>query len=338
MKLDNLFKRNNMILLWSLITVACGAVSGFFGDAMMPVAAALLAYVTLIDSSPKKAVSILTATVTAVASVILFYLLNGFWSPVGIEIVAVAVVLWYTYSRNISKAGSAAISTAVIAIFAVLSLALLAMGLEKEYSIAAVSRFYTELYSAMREYFVTQIDTFLESYMSANNGTPSLAINAEELFDAMASVMISVFIITAFFLAGFTYKIFGLITLRFAEDKEKSLKWRFVTPSLYAYFYIVLIILQLLVGASDDVLAIAVINLYNVFMFVYAYVGFNCAHAMLLTRRSSGFAWLILILATVTFSSLAIQILSMLGVIFTLQYNKTHVTPQGFDTENGDGL
>jgi hypothetical protein len=70
--------------------------------------------------------------------------------------------------------------------------------------------------------------------------------------------------------------------------------------------------------SADSVVSVAVANLYNIFMVVFAYLGFNFAVQLLSTRRSKAFAYFIIVLALLMFSSFAIEILSLMGVFFTI--------------------
>ena len=118
-----------------------------------------------------------------------------------------------------------------------------------------------------------------------------------------------------------TCKIFGFIVSRFSDKPEQIVNWRFSTNSIFAYFYLAITILSGLAGASD-VFGIAIANIQNVFMVVYGYIGFNYAQYLFSRNRSSFFVTLMLIIAIVALSSIAISILSFLGVYFTVMKNK----------------
>ena len=69
-------------------------------------------------------------------------------------------------------------------------------------------------------------------------------------------------------------------------------------------------------------MAVTVLNLYNIFMVVYAYFGFNYATYLLSLRRSRGFAYTVLIIAILVFSSLAVEILSLMGAFYAITDRK----------------
>ena len=72
----------------------------------------------------------------------------------------------------------------------------------------------------------------------------------------------------------------------------------------------------------DSVLVVAIVNLYNIFMVVFAYVGCNYALHFVSQMRKKGLARFILIAFLVMANAVAIQILSFVGVFITTMHNK----------------
>jgi hypothetical protein len=73
---------------------------------------------------------------------------------------------------------------------------------------------------------------------------------------------------------------------------------------------------------SNGVLGIAVGNLYNIFMVVYAYVGFNYAVAVLSIKFKPTTSIIILLVITLLAMSMALGLLAMFGVLFTIRKNR----------------
>ena len=75
------------------------------------------------------------------------------------------------------------------------------------------------------------------------------------------------------------------------------------------------------ISSIDSALAIAAFNLYYIFMVIYAYIGFNVLLEILKRRYSTIVSILMLAFALLIFSSLAIQLIAVVGVIFTIRKN-----------------
>ena len=320
-KIEKNYKKT--LILWSAIAIVLAAVAGALGDIMLPFAAASLAFVFVLSGFERRVVIILVALSALLACTVIGVVFNGAFTLLGLEVVAVAIVIAYAYVRGISKAGSAAIITGIVASCIVLSLCLYAMISSGEYTLGAVKLFYEEFLNAFKSDFSVRLNEMAGIYPDAEMQEMILAADVDVLLDSLSSIAVSLLIIVAFFLTGLTYKVFFALLMKYSDTPEEIMKWRFITPSLYGYFYIAISFISLLVASETDSVSIAVINLYNVFTFVYAYVGFNFALTMLSSRRSSGFAWMIMIVGIVMFSSISVQFLSVLGVLFTLYYNKT---------------
>ncbi|MBQ8414510.1 MAG: hypothetical protein IJX58_04605, partial [Clostridia bacterium] len=91
---------------------------------------------------------------------------------------------------------------------------------------------------------------------------------------------------------------------------------------VYAYFYILLVILSLFATNADSIFAVSVLNLYNIFMVVFAYVGFTVSLDTLKNRMKPVTATLVLIAVLLIFASFAAQILAAFGVLYSIRNEK----------------
>ena len=98
--------------------------------------------------------------------------------------------------------------------------------------------------------------------------------------------------------------------------------WRFMPTPIFAYFYAIIGVSIMFVQNTTDVLGITLFNLEYIFMFIFAYVGFNFISAALARKISPLIAFSICAVAIVLLSSFAIQILSYVGVMFVLVKDK----------------
>ena len=141
------------------------------------------------------------------------------------------------------------------------------------------------------------------------------------ILDGFINVLPSFVAIFAFLLSGISFKVFSSVVSRVDDTPENIYVWRFVTGNVFAYFYIVLALISIF-ATTDDPFGIVCVNLYNLFMVVYAYIGFNFAKALISIKKSPRFANILLILLILFTSGLAFTILSYVGVYFTIARNK----------------
>jgi hypothetical protein len=154
--------------------------------------------------------------------------------------------------------------TIVSAAFAVLGYLLLAMIQQNTYTLDAAIAYYIEIIDSLRPIFV---NTLYEIYTSS--GMPVQEELIVAVFDRQVGMIISYLLIGGFVVSGIGLKIFGAIVSRCSEDNTRIKNWRFTANKSYAYFYIILMLLSLFIGATDGIFAISVLNLYNIFSVIF---------------------------------------------------------------------
>lgn len=303
---------------FSILALIFGAVSAILGELFVALAIAPLAALFVFERKEKRILSYIVSILLVAVN----FLIAGPLSVIGVEIVIVALIIAVAYARGMSKAECVLALTVVVSIMITLSLVFAAINETKVYTIESVISFYQNGFEAMKQEFVTQIS---EVTSSMGDGTEMLIYTAEDaaaLFDRFANMLISVLVIISFALTGVILKVFSALMLRVSDEPDHIVSWRFVTSNIFAYFYLALFALYMFVAADTSVLAISIVNLYNVFMYVYAYFGFGYALGLISRGRSRGFGTVMLLLGCVMFSAVAFQILSLLGVFHTVTYNK----------------
>ena len=231
--------------------------------------------------------------------------------------IILAFAIYFAYTNKQSKSDTAFLMAVICGIFTFASYIFLAMIYQNDYSIEGAISFYTNLISNFRDYFV---NFMLEAYTSS--GIEVTAELLTELFDSQINMIISYIIIAGLLTVGLSFKLFGYILGKWSEQKEEIKTWKFKTSNAVAYFYLILVFASIFIMSSTDILSVVVYNLYNIFLIVYAYVGFNVVKDMLTKKLSPLFASFIIIGALIAFSSLAIQILAVSGVFYTIRTNK----------------
>ncbi len=325
--MDNKLRENlpytKTIVYIAVLAALSGVLTSLVGELLLPFAAAFYAALLLFEKNTKKTLSVFIGVAIVVANVAIGIAMKSYIPILSIEIVLVAFAIFYMYSKGFGKGECVFIVTAIITVMLVLSLIFSAFYAQGEYTWEAVNSFYSEFYENAKLDFIEQLTDITAALP---DGTAEMIFSTEEagnMFDSIVSALISFLIIIGFFIAGITFKIFSLI-VRTCADKQDAIKaWSFSTSNVVAYFYIALILLSFFVGAGTDVIAVTVSNLYNVFMFVYAYIGFKYAHAVFSAKKNPVFVFIILIIAVLLMSSFAITLLSMFGVFYTFGSNKS---------------
>lgn len=324
-KLKESLSNKKTLLVLSLLSVLCALLCVILSDILLPLLIAVLAVVLCFDQGNKKIYSYSCIIAVLAISIAGGYFVGQFLMFWGVQAIILAWLISSCCSKGKNKMECAFICTLIYAAFIVVSFIVLAMIETDNFTLEAASKYYTDMIAQLRPLFVDNLYTvFSQAYRDIE-----LSITPEMLsyvFDSLVGNIVSFIIISGFVCCGIAFKIFSFITMKYTDDKDYMLKWRFTTPNLYAYFYLILVIVSLFTASSTDVLAICVSNLYNIFMVVYAYLGFNYALGFLSRKRKSVFAFLLLMFITVMFFNFAVEILAMIGAFGTIRKNKEIVT------------
>ena len=314
-KLKASYPEKKTLLILSILTLVFGAITCVIGDIAMPIVIGILAAIYFFDRSEYK-VFVILASLLLVALNIFVVLTGVTVSLFGPSSIILALMLSFAFRREENKADTAYVMTIICAAFSFISCILLAMLAQGEFTIEAVKLFYADLIDSLRVGFV---ESFMLIYEAAGVSSSEEIILA--IFDTQLKLAISYFLIGGFITVGLGMKVFGFVISKLAEDKKEILEWRFSPNNFFAYFFVLLTFASVFLTSAEGILAISVLNLYNVFLVIFAYVGFNLATAIFMTKMRRGLSLLILVFVLISFSSFAIQVLAMLGVMFTIQNN-----------------
>ncbi len=320
-ELKTSLSQKKTLLIISLLSILFGVLSCVLGDIIMPLLIASLATLYLFDSSARRTYSVSVSLVLIV--------LNFASFSFGISVSAFApcaiilgLILCHSYVKDQSKSDSAYIMTLIAAAFTLLSCVLLAMMERGAFTWEAVTSYYGELHDSIRALFIsTMVDIYSASGIEVTEEIVA------SLFDMQIRSLISYLVIGGFVIVGLGMKAFSLAVSKLSENKQHIEEWRFKATNIFAYFYFVLIIASLFVGSADSIFAVSVLNLYNIFLVIFAYVGFNYAMTILTMKMKKGTAFIILIALLAVFSSLAMQVFAVMGVMFTLRSSRSNNRP-----------
>ena len=313
--LKNSLKPNKTLLILSLLSILLGALSCVLGEILIPITVGVLSALYLFDTKSKHLISIGVSTVLIALNAASIYMNFAitFFAPTS---VILAVILYYAFVKGESKSDAAFLMSIIAAVFTALGYMVFAMSEREIYTFEAAIDYYTQLIDYIRALFV---DGMLALYSASGLDVTAEAIRL--VFDQQINMIISYLFIGGFAISGIGMKIFGAIAGSCSEDKTQVKEWRFGVPRLYAYGYVLLVILSLFATSGNSIFAISVLNLYNIFMVVFAYLGFKTTYENLRKRMTPFVSAIILIGVLLVFSSFATQILAAVGVLAAMRRN-----------------
>ena len=332
-ELKSYLSEKKTLLILTVLAFVCAIISCVFGELLLPVLIAICALVFTFDNSINKIYSLVTAisvlasnafiiVLSFVSMILDFDVLNQLNLSIapsffGIAAVVCAFILYLSFVHGWSKTDTAYTLTIICSLFIALSLIVLPMVNLREFSLDAVSKFYSSILEFVRPYlqgYIQQIYKSIEIQITLDD--------ANIIIDSIIRLVVSFVFIGAFFIVGLSMKLYKFILLMTTSNKEMIDSWRFMPTPIFAYFYAIIGVSIMFVQNTTDVLGITLFNLEYIFMFIFAYVGFNFISAALARKISPLIAFSICAVAIVLLSSFAIQILSYVGVMFVLVKDK----------------
>ena len=335
--LDKRFDNPKTLVLLSILALVSGAITTvycFIGYLFLPLSAALLSALYLFDKSKYKFLSVGVTVLMLVADGLLTYFLGYIYTFCCLLAVGVALTMALTLAKEKTKAFSAAVSTCTLSVGFFLYLYVVGATVIGSADFVAVLDYYSYIVSQLREIFV---GVALESAGALENSAELTAGTVALAFDMMVNSMIAYVAVAAFLLVGIAHKILSKLMLSFAADKARVERRRFLPNTVFAYFYVIANILTFFVSGTDAFM-LTLANLVVVFRFVYAYLGFRIARAYLGERIKSGFVvYLVLIAATVMFSSMFVELLSIIGAVLCIVATHRRVSDDSDFNNNPEG-
>ena len=176
-------------IVLTILTVLFLFLSAFFGELVMPFAAALFALLLSFDSG-KRIASVICAIIGA-ALVLLPFQFIPIWSAVS---VVVGAVLFLSYKFNFTKCDSAILLTVIVSASMLLFFFIIAFNAIGEWNFGAAIEFYSELKEMIKHEFVTGVMA-VYSVMSEASEMGITSEYVAALFDSFVSMLISLIVI-----------------------------------------------------------------------------------------------------------------------------------------------
>ena len=299
------------------------------GVILLPLLVGALASLFVIEKGSRRILSI-GMSVIAVSIDLIF---NGYVSFNCLLALLLALLISRQYMVSGSKGTCVVICTLTVSFFLVGYVLLSAFDSVRSFNFDLATEHIKNTVELTKE----TVYNLMASMTTKNSEGQLVRLFTDEIInttlDAYLTLMPSVFAIVALAVVGFSYKSFGLIFDKILHKGRLSLGSTLRAPSSLAYFYFVLMILQLF-ESDGSLLMTALTNLHAVLMLLFAYFGFRFAHFFLSHRLRSPFlAGVVLLIVTLIFSGFAIQILSVVGTIEAVTYARIMARS---DNENND--
>lgn len=315
------FNNNRTMILFSVVALLAGIASSLFyvyGFIFLPVTSAFIVALFMFDKSRMHPYALCSSLIILIFDLALTLALGRVYSFAVLASVIVAGVVCFYMSRGWRKSECAAINTIIVSVFSVLFVFAIVFVVLGDFNFATALDYLNDLMADKREYFV---DSLL-GVLNQNSEVTDAVIYTEEqvgaLIDGIMNYLISYVVICAFLLIGLMHKLLSALIRGFSDNRESADSWRFVTSSVFAYFYLILFLICMFVG-GEDVFALSVNNLYMIFTYVYAYIGFNIVKAFIVLRTGrSLIAYVVLFISILLLSSMAIELLAIIGALMVI--------------------
>ena len=300
-----------LIILALLSLVASVASSFLFGDLLLPLTAATLAVLFVLEGGRRRIFSIAVPLLAIAADL----LIHGTLSYLALEATVLAIIIAMFFLQG-SKAECSFWLALAVSLFVLFAMVLVAYQQTGVLELDAFLDYYIGLYKEVEAWFTELFREVIASSGDAAEGIdPSIA---STLLSTMASIIPSMIMVFGFAVAGVSLKIFCRI-LRFLSDSESAERisaWRFALPTpLYVAFWVAAA-LNLLSGlfGTTGMFSIVVLNVYNLLLYVFAYMGIGVVVNLLTSIfKKRSLAILAVVGAFIAFSSLAIELIAYFG-------------------------
>lgn len=307
------FKKTSLIL--SFLSIFFGGLCLVVGEISMPFLVATLSCLFLFDKTDRHYFAIATAVFVLLENIICFILGMAVTAFAPCAII-LSLVLSFSYEKAENKSDASFLMTLIYSLFGVLTVVLFAMILTNEYTIESVLTFYGSIVDRLREESVTLLR---EAYALAGMEIETDLLY--DLFDSQLKMIISFVLIGSFFVVGVAIKMFDFIVRKLDSDEEKASSWSFALTNIYGYAYAAIMLASIFINDTDSIFSVCVLNLYNFLLIVFAYVGFKHLGAFLKTKLRPFATYAIMIFVLLAFGSFALQLLSAIGVVYTIRTN-----------------
>lgn len=311
---------NKTLLILSALCILSGILSVALGELAVPFVAGFCAAIFVFESGRKRVYSFVVPVALIFVGAIGLIFIGSTFLLWGILCILAAFIIYYAYTRSKSKFDFSLILTGVTSVFTVLSVLIIGMICAKSFSLEASIAFYGDLYDALRDEAAKAIVDFYSELYKDTSAAITLT-EAGEIIDSALGAVIAVIAVVSFILCGLCFKVFTAVISKCADNKEELSDWRFEPPSFYGHFYYILIFAYFFAAYSEGIISTVIVNLYIIFMWMFAYVGYNVVLEKFAGRKRPITVFIVITLAILLLSSFVLQILAILGAVYVTRQN-----------------
>lgn len=304
------------LVLFSILTVVFGVAFCCIGELFLPFAGAFCACLFLFEEPKKRILSY----IIPILPIAVGFIKNGLYGIIGIEFVVIAILISFMYSRRFSKSEVAAYTVALVVLFFVVSLYLGATKATGSFSPAEITAYYKNMILTTKADFIELLINYKATGADGEAIYPFDYDIAAATFESIISFFVSIVVIIAFILTGITLKLYSFSVRNVCRHGILRSFAMFVPSNATAYFYVIVSILGAFMGGVN-IFEISVLNVVNIFTAVFAYMGIKFALDFAKINERRSLIYTILIVALISMTSLAFQLLSYLGAYVVISFN-----------------
>ena len=310
--------------LLSLLTVISGALGCILGEIILPITISRLGIIFVFEKTKGRIFGYLTSIILLVINATTIFLKISS-SPFALQAIVLALILSIAFKKRFVKSNTALVMTIICGVFTIISYAILAMMISGDYSVDGVLNFYDEIVTLLKNTWMN-LDVKAYEPIGKMFGVDITAELLGEIFDVQVRMIISYLFILSFGVVGLGLKFFTILFNRLSSDSRDVNEWKFELSAVYAYSYVIVMLLTVFANDPADIFYAVVNNLHNIFMVMFAYIGVNVIANILSKKMNKFLSVLIPIGAVMLLGSFATEILAVVGVFSTI--NKGGILPR----------
>lgn len=285
---------------------------------LFSLAIAFIALFTTLDGTSFKASFIFSSAVIIVFS--FFFSKEMLIFNLGALLLGLIASLCYT--KGVNKAETALYMVFAGSFTVLLFVYLYFAGKSGSYSFDAVRDNYFNFTEWLKSYLADNINKMtLLQYEAGAIGEEMFFMVEPKDFTPLFNRAVSIVVLGVFTLVGFALKLYRRLLLSLSLPTAHLVFWRFKLKAMYAYVFLALFFCSFFLK-EDNILDICVINILNVFDFVFSYIGLSFTFSVISGKYNKFIAVIFTVILLSLISSFAPDLLPLIGAVVTIIISK----------------
>ena len=251
--------------------------------------------------------------------------------------VLLSVIITFWFVRNSGKALFIGASTVLFSFLIFASFYLTAFSIVG-FDLQLANEYLGTEVETLREMLGATLNEVIETTLEGGAATTLIdAARIPEIVELYISMLPSFVVIVALSVVALSNVVF-LFILGFVSKKVTKGTDIFCTSPAMAVFFVILSVIYMF-ESDGSVFNISMLNLYNVFLVIYAYVGFRFASYFFAKKiNNRALSVIILLVLCVLFSGFSLNLLSVVGVFETFAVSRMFVKDGNNNYKGGNDL